>query len=433
MRRFINDSYYRHYGTPLSDSLYLFLWPLIVNLLPIGFILGSLPLAKLTERIGRRNTFYFSSFCCIIGLAFQGLSRNCASFELLAIGRLVTSLGSGLSPPLEGVYYNEISPVHMRGFFCSITGIFVELGLIVGAILPLPSCFGTEALWPWIFLIQIVPCLITLAILPFLPESPRYLLSRGHLEECKRSLRFFGHTDIPSRIREIDAEINSQQTRVTWSELWRKKHLRRGVFLSMLVQFEVVFSGIVAVEFYSTNILVRVGLTVSEAQYALVGIVAPSFFTAIFGSYLVDRVGRRTLLLASTVLLIFTNTTVMLMAIIFNSASAVWTGYIAIIAFIILVMAFAIGPSILQWVMPVEMVPQNARSTVQTFVNVVKNTAYFFVGISFFPLQEAVGPFCFLVVIVPLCAFLAVYVRMLPETKNRNVVDIMRDLGYEEP
>jgi len=389
-------------------------------------------LVKLSEKLGRRRTFYLSSSFVILGLVCQSLSKLCHSYEMLGLGRFITGVGCGLALPLEGMYFNEISPLKSRGFFCGMTGIFVELGFIVGGVLALPEVLGTVDRWPWMLAIQIPPCLVLLAILPFLHESPRYLLSRKKIDACKRSLKFFGHKDVDAGFKEIEAELQNQEKESGWKEVWQKVHLRRATFLSALVVITAMSSGIIAIDYYCTNILMDVGLSISIAQYASVGIFAQSVLSAILGSFLVDKVGRRVLLLVTTFSLIVSNLALMVSTIVYGIYQAVWIGYLSVAAAVAITFTFGIGPAVLQWIVTSEMVPQNARSKVQLIVMLVQKMTSVVAGLAFFPLQGLVGPYAFLLFIIPLCIVFVIFVIKFPETKRKTVVEVMRELGYKE-
>lgn len=430
-RQFINESSIKHYDYGLSDSTYRLLWSVILNVQMAGTVFGALPLVKLSEKLGRRKTFYVSSSFTLIGLLFQSISKLCVSYELLAAGRFLTGVGCGLASPLESMYLNEISPVHLRGFFCSMIGIFVEMGFIIGGILSLPVVFGTTERFPWMFVFEIPPILILLCSLPFLHESPRFLLARGRTDDCLRSLIFFGHENVEASMSEIESEIRSQETKTSWREIWEKIYLRRATWLGMLVVLMAAASGISAIDYFSTNILVGVGMTLPTAQYASVGIFVQCFISAMLGSFLIEKVGRRTLLLSTTFVLILMNTSLMVLSIIYGMYGVKWAGYLSVASCMILGFTFGIGPSILQWTVSSEMVPQNARSTVQLFVMLTQKIAAIIAGATFFPLQGAVGPFAFLLYVVPLAVFFIIFIRQFPETKKKTIVEVMQSLGYK--
>lgn len=430
-RQFINESHFQHYGRYLTEDAYRVVWSIILNLQLLGSLIGTLPVVKLSEKLGRRRALYASAGATMAGLILQTLSKFCTSYELLAVGRCLTGIGSGLALPLEGMYLNEVSPLKKRGLFGSMTGIFVELGFIVGGVIALPALLGTSEMWPWMFIVETAPCIILILTLPLLHESPKYLLARQNTEKCRRSLQFFHHKDIDASIEEIESEIHSQQKQMKWSELWRKIHLRRAVFLSSLVILAASFSGIVVIDYFSTNILMDVGLSRSMAQYASVGIFAQSFLSAIVGSFCVERLGRRLLLLSTTLSLILMNAALMAFTLVYDKYGVAWAGYTSIAACVALTFAFGLGPAVLQWIVTSEMVPQNIRSKVQLVVMLVQKISAAIVGLAFFPLQGLIGPMVFLLFIVPLGIFFVIFLLKFPETKRKTVTDIMRELGYE--
>lgn len=98
---------------------------------------------------------------------------------------------------LQPVYFAEISPDEFRGQLGTMTGVLIECGYALGAIVALPVLFGTEDLWPYMFWVEAIPNIMALILLPFLHESPKFIIACGKSEiEAENSLEFFQHKDI---------------------------------------------------------------------------------------------------------------------------------------------------------------------------------------------------------------------------------------------
>lgn len=397
----------------------------------VGGLIGTIPLAKLSEKFGRRKSFCFSSTITTLGLVCQICSKEAKSYELFALGRFLIGFGTALAMPLEGMYLSEISPVPLRGFFTSFVGIFMQLGFIIGGVLGLSNVLGTWHLWPSLFVMEIPLILVLLFALPFLHESPRFLYSRGAIDECKQSLAYFNRKDLEGDLRELETEIKNQKEQLKLKEIWQKPYLKRAVLLCSCVVLTATFSGITYLEYFSTNILLNVGLSKSVAQYSIVIIFGPSFISALFGSCMIEKVGRRPLLIATTFVLILANISLMVLTIVYNSYGFQWASYATLVVCIVFCFIFGIGPSILQWQITSEMVPQNARSKAQLVVMIVQRIGVIVAIGVFLPLQGSIGPYVFLFYIIPMCIFLVVFIPMFPETKKKTVVEVIEALGYD--
>lgn len=431
-RDFLNQSHHLHYGRYIeSEQTYRILWAIVLNAQTMGGLLGAPILGKLADRLGRRKTFFVSVIFTMCGLLCQSLSKMAFSYELFAIGRFVCAVGTNISLLLEDMYLSEISPAALRGFFTSIMGIMLEFGFITGGIMGLSSILGNDTAWPWLFVIEMAPVIALVIALPFLHESPRVLFSRGKIDECKKSLRFFNHQNIDADLREIEEAEKNERGPLGFKELWTKKHLRRAVFLCLLASLVANQSGITYIELLSTNILEQIGLPMSVAQYSTLIIFAPSFVAAFFGSCLVEKAGRRSLILWTTAVLILTNAAIMAFAMVYEKHRVEWAGYASIASCTVYNLALGIGPVLLQWTILSEMMPQNAKSTAQSTVLMAEKICAVIEGFAFFPMQGILGPYVFLFYIVLASLILAIFIPLLPETKKKSAGNIMKSLGHD--
>lgn len=232
-------------------------------------------------------------------------------------------------------------------------------------------------------------------------------------------------------MREIEEEIHSQSQMAKLSEIMKKPYLKRGMFLGFAVFTTTNFSGILALDYFSTFLLIEVGLAPRAAEYATVAIVCQTCLAAIISSTIVDRVGRRPLLLASIVSMTICNTLFLIFSVLYKMYGVPWLGYACILVCILFTLTFGVGPSVLQWVINSEMTPQNARSPAQSFTFTLNRIMSILTSFAFFPLQGAVGPYSLLMFIIPLPIMFVIFYVFLPETKNRTTVEIMQSLGYE--
>jgi len=103
----------------------------------------------------------------------------------------------GLLMCLQPIYFTEISPDEHRGFLNTIINLLAEFGFVFGSLVALPEFLGTDKCWPFLFWLEIVPNLLAFLVLPFLPESPKFLMSRDSSKDrVVRSLEFFQHKNI---------------------------------------------------------------------------------------------------------------------------------------------------------------------------------------------------------------------------------------------
>lgn len=200
--------------------------------------------------------------------------------------------------------------------------------------------------------------------------------------------------------------------------------------MGALVWFVSTFSGIEAVDFFSTRLFIEIGLTESQAQYATIGLSCQAVLAALVSSFIVDKVGRRFLLLWTTIGLALLNILFMTLTILYSKYAYPWLGYVGVIVQFLWIFCFGVGPAVLQWTITSEIMPQNARATAVGLINCVNLLLTIGQRMAFFPLHGLVGAYSFLLYIVPLCFFAVIIFYTFPETKNRSTVEIMHKLGY---
>ncbi|MEQ2175242.1 hypothetical protein GOODEAATRI_016131 [Goodea atripinnis] len=132
----------------------------------------------------------FANVLALLGGGLMGLSSLSRSFELVIIGRLIIGVFCGLCTGLTPMYVGEISPTAVRGAFGTLHQLGVVIGILVAQIFGLESLLGSDNLWPLLLALTILPALLQTIMLPFCPESPRYLLIVLNKEEEARKGMF---------------------------------------------------------------------------------------------------------------------------------------------------------------------------------------------------------------------------------------------------
>lgn len=178
-RRFLNDSYTRHYGRHLSEDVYRSLWSCVLTLQSLGCVIGALILVPTAERLGRKKGFLMVAVMNMVGLGLQISALHLSSFEALSVGRFVVGVATGLVLGLQPMYLSEVSPREIRGAISGSTAIFLELGFGLGAAIALPDVLGSDSMWPYVYVFELAVASLMWLALPLLPESPKYLVAKG--------------------------------------------------------------------------------------------------------------------------------------------------------------------------------------------------------------------------------------------------------------
>lgn len=176
MREFYNETYYDRTSDYLSDFSLTLLWSVSVSMFPFGGLIGSLMVGILVNKLGRKGTLLLNNVFSIVPAILMGSSAVAKSFEMIILSRLLVGICAGLSSNVVPMYLGELAPKNLRGALGVVPQLFITVGILVAQIFGLRSLLATEGGWPILLGVTGIPAALQLLLLPFFPESPRYLL-----------------------------------------------------------------------------------------------------------------------------------------------------------------------------------------------------------------------------------------------------------------
>ncbi|XP_020590728.1 probable plastidic glucose transporter 1 isoform X2 [Phalaenopsis equestris] len=274
-------------GNPILEGL-------VVSIFIVGAFIGCISSSSLTEKLGCRRTIQIDAIPLIIGAL---LSAQAHSLDEMLCGRFLVGLGIGVNTVLVPIYISEVSPTRYRGSFGSLCQIGTCLGIIASLSLALPS-ESDPHWWRSLLLISSGPGLLLMLGMQFAAESPRWLCKVGRLADAERVVRnLWGETNVESSMKEIlYVTENINNPKATWLDLLVEPH-KKVAFIGGSLFILQQLAGINGVLYFSSLTFSDVGITSGSLASLYVGIT--NFAGALIALYLMDKQGRKKLLVGS--------------------------------------------------------------------------------------------------------------------------------------
>ncbi|KAJ3892908.1 general substrate transporter [Lentinula edodes] len=427
----------------------------LVAIYEIGCLSGALINLVLGDRFGRKRTIALGCFIMTIGAIIQAASY---SYAQIIVARIITGVGNGLNTSTVPAYHAECSPPHQRGSLIMIEGSLITLGIMISYWIDFALFWasGSSAQWRVPIALQILFALVVVFALPILPESPRWLMKAGRPAEALAvisALEDKPHTDSTVRttfhaIKEAvvlegsNIDTLSSSEKASLSELFtggRTQNFRR-VALGVIIQcFQQAshpsllgdkITGINLITYYATILFERLGINDVKSRILAACNGTEYFLASLVAIFLIDRVGRRKLMIFGGVGQCLTMVLLAVLGSINNSAADI----VSAVLLFVFNSFFAIGWLGMTWLYPAEIVglrmrgPANALSTASNWTFnflVVMITGPAFQNISWktYIVFAALNAF-----IIPIVYF------FFPETAGRSLedMDVVFALAYLE-
>jgi SP family galactose:H+ symporter-like MFS transporter len=389
---------------------------MVVSIILMGALIGALSGGSIADRIGRKRAMIVTAVFFIFGALICSL---CQSYAMLLIGRLVSGFGLGMSSVAGPIYLAEISPPHYRGAFVACYQLAVTLGILSSFLVS--YLFATSADWRWMFAMGMFPAIFQLIALFFFTETPAWLFKRGLPEQGIHVLKRLRKDR--EWVHQVEAmkHAASNRRKGMWKILFSpalRYVLIVGVCLSVMQQI----TGINTVIFYAPKIFQTVGIASDTgAILATLGIGLINVIATLFSMWLLDRAGRRILLLVGTVGMAVCLG--MLSTAYFTQAKMI--DLVAFISLIGYVAFFAIGLGPVTWVVLSEIYPLKVRGHAMTMAIFGNWLFNYLVALTFLNLIEILKPEGTFLMYAIICVFSAWFVyRFIPETKGKSLEEI---------
>jgi MFS transporter, SP family, arabinose:H+ symporter len=408
----------------LSTVFHLTPWTLglTVSIGLAGTILGAMTSGVLGQKIGGREALRIMAFLYLISSVGCAFAWN---WDALMAARFIGGLGIGGSSVLGPVYIAELAPAKWRG---RMVGLF-QINIVVGILLAYLSNYlivlqhlgATQ--WRWEFGVAIIPSAIFLIMLYSIPRSSRWLVTTNQTDEALEVLRLMGSPNSEAELQEIIDSVHLERG-IKPEPLFNRKYALP-IFLAITIGMFNQLSGINALLYYSNSIFASAGFSSNSAALQTVGVGLVNLLATFLGMSLIDKLGRKTLMLIGSVGMVIALAGV---AWVFSSNThqglLVWL-------FMLFIIFFAISQGSVIWVYIAEVFPSRVRSKGQS----VGSSSHWIMNALIagtFPYIAAKShalPFVFFAAMMAVQFLVVLFIY--PETKQRSLEQIQANFGIK--
>ncbi|WP_353421660.1 sugar porter family MFS transporter [Staphylococcus delphini] len=392
---------------------------LVVSSMLVGAIVGAGLSGPLSEKLGRRRLVFMISIVFIIGALILALAPT---MEILVLGRAIIGLAVGGSTAIVPVYLSELAPTDARGSLSSLNQLMITIGILASYLVN--YAFAPIEGWRWMLGLAVVPSLILMIGVIFMPENPRWLLEKRGEKAARDVMK------LTYPASEIDHEIENmkkinQIADNTWTVLkspWLLSTIIIGSIFALLQQL----IGINAIIYYAPKIFATAGLGESTAILSTVGIGVVNVLVTIFAISIIDKIDRKKLLVIGNIGMVASLLIMSALIWLIGVNSAAWIIMLCLTTFIIF---FGVSWGPVLWVMLPELFPMRARGAATGIAALVLSIGSLLVA-QFFPVLTDVLEVQQVFLIFAVIGIIAMIfvMKFLPETRGRSLEQIEQDL-----
>jgi MFS transporter, SP family, arabinose:H+ symporter len=387
-----------------------------------GTVIGAMSAGVVGQRLGSRETLR------ILAVLYLASALGCAfaaNWLMLVVARFIGGLGIGGSSVLGPVYIAEVSPAKWRG---RLVGTF-QINIVIGILLAYLSNYIIARIvsgsndWRWMFGVAALPALLFLILLFGIPRSPRWLATQNRVDEARSVLESIGSDDADAELREIVDSIHLERSQAS-EPLFSRKY-RLPIFLAVTIGMFNQLAGINAILYYLNDIFMAAGFSRVSGDLQAVAVGAMNLLATLLGMALIDKLGRKTLLLIGSAGMVACLSGVAAVFLSNNHQSDLLWLLVAYIGF------FAISQGAVIWVYIGEVFPNRVRAKGQSLGSSSHWIMNAVISLAFPTLAAASHgyPFVFFAAMTALQFFVVLF--FYPETKGVSLEQLQHQLGIE--
>ncbi|WCK52332.1 sugar porter family MFS transporter [Aneurinibacillus sp. Ricciae_BoGa-3] len=391
-----------------------------VACLIIGATIGTGFAGKISDLYGRKKALILAAILFTLGSVFSGLATN---FTWFVIARIIGGLGIGISSVQSPLYIAEIAPAKIRGRLVSlnqlavVTGIFAVYFLDLGIASRGNLVWNVSTGWRWMLGFGVLPGVLFFILLLLVPESPRWLQLKGREQEAFNILkRIHGESQAQIELKTIKPSSNNGYGLL--KQLF-KPGLRHALLIGVVLAVLQQVTGINAIMYYAPEIFKHTGAGQNSSLVETVWVGIINLIFTIVSLWLIDKLGRKFLLLAGTAMMTIS---LLVIGYAFHAGTA---GSWVLIFILLYVASFAVSMGPIVWLVIAEIFPNRVRGTASSIASVALWLADYVVSQTFPVLLNSVGVALTFWIFGILSAFAFFFtLKAVPETKGKSLEEI---------
>ncbi|MDW5561875.1 MAG: sugar porter family MFS transporter [Methanomassiliicoccus sp.] len=401
-----------------------------VSIVLVGAIIGAASGGYMADHLGRRRSIILASLMFLLGTIIVVASQGLDPF---LVGRLFIGAAIGIASFICPMYISEVSPKGIRGSMVSLNQLMVTVGILLAYFVSL--FFASSSDWQAMFLVGMVPAAVLLVGIFVMPNSPRWLVLKSRHDDAVKVIKRFHSpqdpdSEITDTINEMEAAVRKERGAKIKDLFTDKLRLATmiGVGLAILQQA----TGINTVIYYAPTIFQLAGFQGASASIsASIWVGVTNVALTVVSIFLVDRIGRRPLLLISLTGMVIA---LLGLGISFQMISGGGdVGTITVALLMLYVASFAIGLGPVFWLLISEIYPLRARGQAMSLATVANWMANFVISLTFLGLIDLLttGGVFLLYAIIGILAFVFIW-KLVPETKGLSLEEIEKKIEAHE-
>lgn len=405
-----------------------------VAIATVGTIIGALIGGRSADRFGRRKLLFFIGILYVLGALGTALAP---SHLVLMIFRFIGGIGVGLSSVCAPIYTAEIAPARVRGRLVGLVQFNIVLGILVAYlsnyIIDL-IVHDQEIAWRWMLGVMVVPSVLFLVFLMTVPETPRWLMAKGHEEKAIAISRRLCNTveESDEQIQEIRDQLAAAGSQATLSQFFTRRYFKVIALAFFIAMFNQL-SGINAILYYAPEVMKQAGADDNAALLMSVAVGLMNLIATMAALTVIDRIGRRSLMIVGSIGYLvsmgFLTAVMFMFQGHFNSTSST----LVLVGLLVFIAAHAFGQGSVIWVFISEIFPTRVRGLGQSLGSL---THWVFAAITTYAFPPIIGAWgggwAFSIFLVCMFGQLVWVLTKMPETKGIPLEEMEDKLGLNK-